>query len=103
MNAVDLKQIVDAAGVDTFGGTDPKDALFRLYLLRTFVGMYREIEAISYHFRHVSQSIEIKKEGNQHKLTVDDQIKGLKSALKSKKTPPQLKPGLRNRLDSLCR
>ena len=41
------------------------------------------------------------KEGNKtmarRKLTFKEQLKGVRAALKSKRTPPQLREGLRNR------
>jgi len=39
----------------------------------------------------------------RHKLTKAERIKGIKKALKSRKTPKQLKPGLRKYLKKLER
>jgi len=33
----------------------------------------------------------------RNKLSLDDQLRGVKAALKSKKTPPQFRDGLRRR------
>ena len=35
------------------------------------------------------------------KLTLEEQLKGVKAALKSRRTPPQLRQGLRKRADWL--
>lgn len=37
----------------------------------------------------------------RRKLSLKDQLRGVRAALKSKRTPPQLKKGLRNRADWL--
>jgi hypothetical protein len=37
----------------------------------------------------------------RHQLTVTQQLKGVRAAIRSKKTPPQLKAGLRKRADQL--
>jgi hypothetical protein len=42
-----------------------------------------------------------KKAMARRKLTLTEQLRGIRSAIKSKKTPPQLKPGLEKRKDAL--
>jgi hypothetical protein len=37
----------------------------------------------------------------RRRLTLEDQLRGIRAALKSKRTPPQLKPGLTKRKDFL--
>jgi hypothetical protein len=37
----------------------------------------------------------------RYKLTLADRLKGAKAALKSKKTPPQLKEGIRRKIAKL--
>jgi len=38
-----------------------------------------------------------------HRLSLEAQLKGVRAALRSRKTPPQLKEGLRRRVDQLQR
>jgi hypothetical protein len=37
----------------------------------------------------------------RRKLSTEDQLKGVRAALKSRRTPPQLKPGLKRRAEEL--
>jgi hypothetical protein len=37
----------------------------------------------------------------RRKLTLADQLKGVRAAIRSRRTPPQLKEGLRNRRETL--
>ena len=39
----------------------------------------------------------------RRKLTFDEQLKGVRAALRSKRTPPQLRPGLERRKETLER
>lgn len=46
---------------------------------------------------------EEKKEMARRKLTLGEQLKGVRAALRSRRTPPQLKEGLRKRAEALER
>lgn len=80
------------------GGSSVKGSHFLLRVMRPIWAVYhasREIQAKS------ARVEEEEKEMAHRKLTLKEQLKGIKAALRSTKTPPQLKAALRRRANFL--